>query len=151
MGGGKKKRGIAAAAPKANQGKGGTSRLTVNESATDYEDSQIVFSLERVVSGKYCYSKLDKDHKAAFADAIFKRKSFTWKSIQEEGRHGLGYEKISKKSIKTGVPDFIPPDLKNFLAFRFKGKAPLVGYRRRNIFYVLWFDHNFTVYPHKNA
>ena len=66
----KHKRGIAAV-PKSNKGtKGqkdkrtkGQPRFSVNETATDNENAQIVFSLERVISNKYCFSKLNKDHK----------------------------------------------------------------------------------------
>ncbi|EMP4480139.1 hypothetical protein ACCH70_004215 [Vibrio vulnificus] len=124
------------------------SRFQVNENTKDYESSNIVFSLERVVNGKHCFSKLDKHHKAFFAEAMFRRKDFTWTSIQQEDRHGLGCEKIARSSIKVAIPKEIPDDTEYFLAFRYKAKHPMVGIRRQNIFYVLWFDHDFKVYPH---
>jgi hypothetical protein len=62
--------------------------------------------------------------------------------------HGLGYEKIAVTSLLVTPPKFITEDQSNVLVFRFNGLKPMVGYRVRNIFYVLWFDHNFSVYPH---
>lgn len=124
------------------------SRFKVNENTKDVDNSNIIFSLERLASSKYCFSKLDKNHKASFAEAIYRRKDFTWKTIQQEQKHGLGCEKISKNSIKPTIPKEIPGDTESFLAFRYKAKHPMVGIRRQNIFYVLWFDHDFTVYPH---
>lgn len=124
------------------------SRFIVNEDTKDYENSNIVFSLQRVVNGKHCFSKLDKNHKAFVAEAMFRRKDFTWKSIQQEERHGLGCEKIARSSIDVAIPKEIPDDTEYFLAFRYKAKHPMVGVRRQNVFYVLWFDHDFKVYPH---
>lgn len=46
------------------------------------------------------------------------------------------------------MPEFITEDKANLLAFRFSGKKPMVGYRIRNIFYVLWFDAAFELYDH---
>lgn len=131
-----------------NEHQGTASRFKVNENTRDYENSNVVFSLERVVNSKHCFSKLNKEHKSFFAEAIFRRKAFTWKSIQQEPRHGLGCEKIARSSIKVAIPKEIPDDTEYFLAFRYKSKHPMVGIRRQNIFYVLWFDHDFKVYPH---
>ncbi|EDN70715.1 conserved hypothetical protein [Beggiatoa sp. PS] len=124
-------------------------RLTV-EQPPDYNQMVPLFSLERVQEGDYCFSKLDRDNKAAFAESIFKRRAITWNEIQQKDRHKLGYEKISISSIKVSVPRFITEDQHNLLAFRFNGKKPMIGYRIKNIFYVLWFDHDFSVYDHGN-
>ena len=107
-----------------------------------------LFSLERLQAGDHCFSALSKDLKAAFADAIFKRKNTNWSLLKQSGRHALGFEKISKDSIKAPIPQNIKEDEKHFLAFRFNGKCPMVGYRVNDIFYILWFDHNFTLYSH---
>jgi len=124
-------------------------RLILKE-PEDYDKMVPLFSLERLQSGNYCLSNLEKDDKAAFADSIFKRKNVTWNQIQQMDRHGLGYEKIAVNSIKTSVPKFITEEQSNLIAFRFHGLKPMVGYRSKNVFYVLWFDHDFTVYNHDN-
>lgn len=122
-------------------------RLIVEETE-DYNKMVPLFSLERLQSGDYCLSNLKKEDKAAFADSMFKRKGVTWNEIQQMTRHALGYEKIAVTSIRTAVPKFITEEQENLIAFRFNGKKPMIGYRYKNIFYVLWFDHNFTVYDH---
>jgi hypothetical protein len=132
-------------------GNGVSSKSSLNlkvDSPPDYDSKPPIFSLERLQSGKYCHSALDKDHKAAFSDAIFKRKSISWRELKSSGKHGLGFEKIAKKSISEKLPAFITQEADNLLAFRFKGKAPMVGYRVKDVFYVLWFDRDFTLYNH---
>ena len=118
------------------------------ETVQDYDAMPPIFSLERLQAGSYCLSVLEKDDKAAFADAIFKRKNLTWAEIKQVGRHGLGFEKINKKIIRPSIPPFITEEIDSFLAFRFSGKKPMLGYRVKNVFYVLWFDHDYTVYDH---
>lgn len=114
----------------------------------NYDNQPIIFSLERIQSGSYCFSSLDQEHKAQFSESIFKRKSLLWSDIKTLQRHGLGTEKISIKAIKPPIPAFIKDDLSDFLVFRFHGKKPMIGYRIHNVFYVLWFDHNFSAYKH---
>ena len=100
------------------------------------------------MEGKYCFSNLHQKDKAAFAESIFKRRNIPWNNIKYLPRHGLGIEKISKSSLKTALPKNITADFDDFMAFRFSGKKPMVGYRIHDLFYVLWFDHDFTLYNH---
>lgn len=114
----------------------------------NYEEMPPIFSLQRVLNTKYCISALDRDNKAAFADSIYKRRNITWKEIKQLHKHKLGFEKISRDSIKLDIPDSVTDDVTDFIAFRYKAKAPMVGYRQKNVFYVLWFDYDFTLYKH---
>lgn len=114
----------------------------------NYDSKPPIFSLEKTVDGKYCLSSLDQEHKALFADAIDRRKNLPWADIKKADRHGLGIEKIARGNIKAAIPKFITDDVDHFLAFRFHGKKPMVGYRNREVFYVLWFDNDFTLYDH---
>lgn len=116
--------------------------------AINYDDLPVIFSLERIQPGNYCFSSLDQEHKAQFSESIFKRKSLLWSEIKNLPRHGLGTEKIPITSIKPPMPAFVKDDLSDFIVFRFHGKKPMIGYRVHNIFYVLWFDHNFSAYSH---
>lgn len=118
------------------------------EVIVSYENKPPIFSLERLQSGRFCLSNMDKDHKAAFADAIYKRKSTSWRDLKSMDRHALGFEKISKTSIKAALPPSITPEADNLLAFRLKGKASMVGYRVKDVFYILWFDPYFKLYDH---
>ncbi len=115
---------------------------------TDYDQKPPIFSLEKLQPGKYCLSALDQENKAMFSDAIFRRRNLTWNEIKRTDRHGLGIEKIAKNSIKAPTPKFITEDMSFYLAFRYNGKKSMVGYRQRDVFYVLWFDSDFSLYDH---
>lgn len=104
------------------------------------------FSL-RYLRGDYCLSKCEKEQKAAFADTLHKLSQMTWQEIFQAHKHGLGCEKISRDAIKSGIPTEISEDVK-FIAFRFYGKAPMVGYRVDSVFYVVWLDRDYTLYDH---
>ncbi|RVU39983.1 hypothetical protein EOE67_08735 [Rheinheimera riviphila] len=114
----------------------------------NYDQKPPIFSLEKLQSGKYCLSELDQENKAMFADAIFRRKNLTWNDIKKADRHGLGTEKIAKNAINAPIPKFITEDMDTYLVFRYHGLRPMVGYRQRDVFYVLWFDSDFTLYAH---
>lgn len=122
-------------------------RITAQE-PPNYEEMPPVFSLQRIPNTKYCLSALDRDNKAAFADSIYKRRTITWKEIKQLHRHKLGFEKISRDSVKLNMPNSVTDDVNDFIAFRYNGMAPMVGYRQKDVFYVLWFDHDFTLYEH---
>ena len=123
-------------------------KIKANEPTVNYDERTPLFSLERLQTGSYCLQSLDKDGKSAFADAIFRRRSCSWKEIKQMPKHGLGFEKIARKSIRAPIPAFITPEVDSFLAFRFHGKKPMVGYRQGDIFYILWFDVDFSLYNH---
>lgn len=137
------------AKPKRIKGKSGKQgSLVKSQEPVNYDENPPIFSLEKLQSGKYCLSSLDQENKAKFADAIFRRKSITWNQIKQQDRHGLGTEKIPKTQIKAPIPRFITDDFESFLVFRYNGFKPMVGYRQRDIFFVLWFDHDSTLYDH---
>jgi hypothetical protein len=122
-------------------------RISLAE-VVNYDMNPPIFSLERVQNGVHCFSQLETADKAQFAEAIFKRKMLMWSQIKNVGRHGLGFEKISKNTIKATLPPFIKDDREHFIAFRFNELKPMVGYRVNDVFYVLWFDHDYTLYDH---
>lgn len=113
------------------------------------EQQHPVFSL-RYLQGDYCLTKCQEDQKAAFATKMYRLSQLTWSQIQSQDRHKLGYERISKNSIKAPIPNHIKPDV-NLLAFRCFGKLPMLGYREGYVFHVVWLDRNGTLYPHKNG
>jgi len=110
------------------------------------EQKHPYFSL-RYLSKKYCLSNCETQEKAAFADTLHKLSQLPWAQIRQHHKHGLGYEKISTNSIKSGIPNHIKPDV-SFIAFRFHGKKPMVGYKDGHIFHILWLDRSFTLYDH---
>lgn len=123
-------------------------KISAEQPKVDYNKLPIIFSLERLVNGDYCFSSLTGDDKQQFAESIFRRKNLTWDELMRADRHGLGTEKIYINSVKMPKPVFITDDISAYLAIRYSGMKPMVGIRQKNIFYVLWFDHNFTLYSH---
>lgn len=88
-----------------------------------------------------------QDELASLAKKLYKLSSMTWKEIREDDKHGLGSEKISQKAIKVQIPSIVTPDV-SLLALRFYKKAPMVGFRKDNIFYIIWLDREFKIYDH---
>jgi len=102
----------------------------------------------------YCLSSCNKDEKAAFTDTLYRLSQLTWNEITCSPRHGLGYEVIDRSAIRSGMPNHIQKDVK-FIAFRFCGKASMVGYRDsvgyrddNDIFHIIWVDRQFKLYKH---
>lgn len=96
---------------------------------------------------KHCLSKCTTKEKAAFADTLHKLSQFSWAQLKQTGCHALGYEKISRSTLKVTVPRHVKDDV-NFIAFRFDGKKAMVGYRDGFVFHVIWLDRQFKVYDH---
>lgn len=101
----------------------------------------------RYMNKDYSLSQCTKDEKAALADTLYRLSQLSWSQIESSPRHGLGFEKISRNSIKVAIPSHLTEDV-NLIAFRFCGMAPMIGYRERAIFHIIWLDRDFTVYKH---
>jgi hypothetical protein len=116
-------------------------------SETPYNQLYPVFSLEHMARWvkDHCLLTCNKDERAAFAMALNKLSQLTWAQLKQAPREKLGYEKIS--SLKVVAPGGIPKGV-SFVAFRFEGMKPMIGYREKNIFHVVWLDHKFKCYKH---
>ena len=94
----------------------------------------------------YDVDKCTKDEQIKLIKSIVKRKSMTWHQITLADKHGLGTESITHFSIN------IPKQFTDltFLAFRLGGdrKSTFIGYRRDQIFYIVWVDPKGKVYKH---
>ena len=117
--------------------------LDRSEEEISYMNESPKFSLQHV-SPKYCVSKCSPQEKSDFVNAMLKRKDLAWKKLMLMGKHALGYEKISH--LNVDIPN-VAKD-KQLIAFRFSDKKPMVGFRERDVFYILWFDREFEVYKH---
>lgn len=122
-------------------------RIKANENAKPSPNHLVPkFSLE-YLQKSHCLSKCTKDEKAALIDRLHELSQLTWQQIQQAHRHGQGSETIARTSMNVGVPPAITDDTP-ILSFRFSGKAPMVGFRREDVFYLVWIDRAFNVYPH---
>lgn len=132
---------------KKKRGKGGERILAPNTKNTPSSDLACpVFSFEYLQKG-YCIRDCQVSEKADFAMQLRQLSELNWRELRAADKHGLGYEKISKKAIRPRIPLHITDDV-NLIAFRFSGKKPMVGYRNGKTFYVVWLDRNFSLYDH---
>jgi len=126
---------------------GGGRRLKPRDSqSTSFNKERPIFSLHHL-QNSHCLSLCDRDQKAAFADALYKRSRLSWGELKQVGRHGLGYEKIYHTSMSVPIPSCVTEDV-TIIAFRFNGHAPMIGYRDQATFHVVWIDPNYTAYDH---
>ena len=112
------------------------------------EKRKPLFSFE-FIDSQYCVSRCEKNDKAALADQLRLLGTQTWAELRQGNRHKTGYEKIHTSAIKPRIP----PHLKNddsvtFIAFRFSGMKPMIGYRIEEVFHIIWVDRDFSVYEH---
>jgi hypothetical protein len=96
---------------------------------------------------KYTSAECSDEQKSLLLHALEKYSTLRWVEIRDSPRHGLGSEKIERNAIKPNIPPSIPKEA-TFLAFRFAGLAPMVGFRENNIFHIVFIDAHFDVYDH---
>lgn len=95
----------------------------------------------------YSVDCCDKEHRAALASRLFKLSQITWLEIRQAPRHGFGSEKISRDAFKPSIPKCVTEEVE-FIALRYKGLHPMVGFRDGRTFNILFIDHTMDVYPH---
>ena len=110
-------------------------------------DKRPIFSLEYLDRAEYSLAHCTQREKAALAETLDKLSQLPWLELIRTHRHGMGCEKIPQHQIRAAIPPTVTDDV-NLLAFRFYAKAPMVGYRVHEIFYILWLDRGFTLYDH---
>ena len=112
------------------------------------EQQHPVFALQYMDKDKnFSITYCEKDDKASFTNTLYKLSQLTWLELKNRPRHKLGYEKISRDQIKRPLPDVLK-ESERIIAFRFRGKKAMAGYRRGKIFYILWVDPKFKLYDH---
>lgn len=140
MGGDKKIR-----KPKANK----SDKFALSASANkevDHNREPPSFCL-RYVDPEYALSRCSDEDKLAFVDRIQKLSGMTWLDIIQAHRHGFGREKIDRNAIGRPIPPHLTEDV-TFIALRFSGMKPMVGYQKERTFHIVWFDCGFKLYDH---
>ena len=95
----------------------------------------------------YSLEGCDGRDKGGLLSTMAKLSRLEWAQIQSAHRHGLGHETIDRGSIRAKTPGGVGGDVR-FLAFRFSGMKPMVGFRRGAVFYIVWLDTKFRLYDH---
>lgn len=96
----------------------------------------------------YRVDDCERADKIALLKAICKLSQIPWFDIYSTSRHQLGgSETIDQSDLKVGLPPNVTKDV-TILALRFHDRKPIVGYRDGDVFYIIFIDHNFSVYDH---
>jgi hypothetical protein len=107
-----------------------------------------VFCLRHIVrEPDFSLEERTEEQKAALVDQLRLLSQLTWAQIHSSHRHGAGCEKIPQKQLKFKLPSHVTPDV-SILAFRFKGKAPMLGYRNEATLHIICLDPDFCAYDH---
>jgi len=107
-----------------------------------------LFSFE-YLDDKYSITQCDHAERSGFADTLRIMGKMTWEQLELTPRHGNGKENIPIAQIRGKKPPIITPDVDHVIAFRFHGTKPMVGHRIDRIFYIIWLDKDYTLYPHE--
>jgi len=96
----------------------------------------------------YGLDSCEVNEKVALAHKLHELCQLTWNQIINAPRHGMGSEKIERNAIiGSNIPSHITEDV-DFIAIRFDGLKPMVGYRFDRVFHVIWLDTKLTLYNH---
>ena len=108
-----------------------------------FQDEPPKFSLQHI-QDDYCITKCEPNDQLQFIQSMIKRKNISWKELSALPHEKLGCEII--RHLKVQIPKCAED--KSIIAFRFSGRKPMIGFRERDVFYILWFDRDFSVYTH---
>lgn len=119
------------------------------QSEPNYDELPPAFSFEKMqdCSGNSLNCCEDAD-RVSLVKRIFMLSREQWKNIRLAPASGLGAEQIPRYRIKPPIPNVVTEDVSSFTALHYQGKKRFIGYRVGQIFYILWVDHNFSVYDH---
>ena len=110
--------------------------------------SSPIFSFYQMKNKDYCLDCCQPDEKISLIQKLYELSQSTWQELKNAHRHGCGCEKIAHNAIKATIPDHIKEQDITLLAFRFHQKAPIVGYREKQVFHILWIDRAYVLYYH---
>jgi len=120
-----------------------------DRNADDTDKLPPLFSFRLLVKhSDYSFDSLEKEHKVALSNTLYRLSQYKWSELRHIDRHGKGYEKIDRDSLRFTLPDGVTDECE-IIAFRFCDKAPMLGYRSvEGIFYIIAFDTKFKAYTH---
>jgi hypothetical protein len=112
----------------------------------NYDTLSPAFCL-KYLRGEYCVTKCSLQEKADLVEKMHGFGNLTWAQMKCQPRHKWGCETIPRKQIKAAIPSVITDDV-TILVMRFQGTKPMVGFREREVFHIIWLDRDFTLYDH---
>lgn len=119
---------------------------TVKKKPIPHDDGHLLLSFRHIHKG-WGVEELEDKQRSDFLLKWAKRCGFTWKELQQHGRHGLGYEMLPAHSIYPRAPEHLAED--RYMVFRYHGNLPFAGFKAGDTFYVLWIERQYgDLYNH---
>jgi hypothetical protein len=115
--------------------------------AHDYDLDSPAFCL-RYIDRAYCITKCSQEQQGDFIASMLRLSQMTWRQILLTNKKSkLGSEKLQPNVIARPRPKHIAED-QSLIAIRFWEKGRMVGYRERDVFRIIWFDCDYSLYFH---
>lgn len=92
------------------------------------------------------FRECDAEDHAALATTFCKLGQMTWAQIMQADRHGSGSEKISRDQIRVPLSYPFAEGQDFVLAFRYRGKLPILCLRTGAVLRVLHIDRTHVAY-----
>jgi len=104
----------------------------------------------RYMSEEHTYNKATNAHWPKLFLDLKQISSKSWASTMQNPRQTRqGYEKLPQDALNKPLPSCIPNDTKlDVIRVAGSNAARLIGYKNKSVFYVLWLDFDYSVYPH---
>jgi hypothetical protein len=108
-----------------------------------------VFSHRYITNGAYCLKRCSIEQFRHLADKLRMLSNLEWKQIDSSPRETNGYEMLPVAQLAERPPS--PFDkAEAVMIFRFGGAkgGRMAGVKKDEKFYILFVDHDFTLYDH---
>ncbi len=109
-------------------------------------DKYPYFSFRYICIKKYCMNKCNFKQLKSLTNTLRILSNLEWRQIEKEDHKKNGYEPLPQNIFKPSMPNIVNEN-ERILIFRFN-KGRIAGIRRDNKFYILFIDHDFTLYDH---
>lgn len=101
----------------------------------------------RHLQPRFGIEELSEKQRSEFLLKWAKRSQFTWKEINTQAKHGLGFEMLPKRNFRPSIPERFEQD--KYHVFRHEGNLPFAGIKVGDAFYVLWIEKKYgELYEH---
>ena len=113
----------------------------------DYDKLNPVFSFYKIQDG-YSINDCEINEKVSLLTKISKISMHSWIELKSLDKHGEGCEVLKNLgSLKCSIPSTVPQDA-TLIIFRFHDTKPMIGYREKSIFHIIWLDRKLSLYKH---
>ena len=95
------------------------------------------------------HKRLTKEYKLQLLSKLIRTTNMTWLQLELKNKRDGGLEKIPKNCLKKSLPSVVSDDIDKLYVLRFASQeCRLIGFRRGNIFFVLFIDPDLSLYNH---